>query len=71
MKQQLKIFKEINEQKYDLRKIVFIGDIKHAFGYESEEKDEFQEVLTHLGIQFVPSKRRHPQTNGKNEKFFH
>ena len=32
---------------------------------------EFQEALTELGIIFVPSKRRHPQTNGKNEKFFH
>ena len=31
---------------------------------------EFQEVLNDLGIIFVPSKRRHPQTNGKNEKFF-
>lgn len=32
---------------------------------------EFQEVLAELGIIFVPSKRRHPQTNGKMEKFFH
>lgn len=32
---------------------------------------EFQEVLEELGIIFVPSKRRHPQTNGKMEKFFH
>lgn len=31
---------------------------------------EFQQVLEELGIIFVPSKRRHPQTNGKNEKFF-
>jgi len=32
---------------------------------------EFQDVLEELGIIFVPSKRRHPQTNGKLEKFFH
>ena len=32
---------------------------------------EFQEALKELGIIFVPSKRRHPQTNGKIEKFFH
>jgi transposase InsO family protein len=32
---------------------------------------EFQEVLEEIGIIFVPSKRRHPQTNGKIEKFFH
>ena len=31
---------------------------------------EFQEVLGELGIIFVPSKRRHPQTNGKLERFF-
>lgn len=31
---------------------------------------EFQETLAELGIKFVPSKRRHPQTNGKVERFF-
>lgn len=31
---------------------------------------EFQEVLNELGIEFVPSRVRHPQTNGKNERFF-
>ena len=30
----------------------------------------FQEALEELGILFIPSKKRHPQTNGKNEKFF-
>ncbi len=32
---------------------------------------EFQQALEELGILFVPSRRRHPQTNGKLEKFFH
>jgi putative transposase len=32
---------------------------------------KFQEALEELGIAFVPSRRRHPQTNGKLEKFFH
>ena len=32
---------------------------------------QFQEALAELGIVFVPSRRRHPQTNGKLEKFFH
>ena len=32
---------------------------------------EFQQALKDLGIIFVPSRRRHPQTNGKLEKFFH
>lgn len=31
---------------------------------------KFQEVLADLGIIFVPSRRRHPQTNGKLERFF-
>jgi len=31
---------------------------------------EFQQALEELGIIFVPSRRRHPQTNGKIEKFF-
>lgn len=30
----------------------------------------FQEALEELGILFIPSKKRHPQTNGKNERFF-
>ena len=30
----------------------------------------FQEALEELGILFIPSKRRHPQTNGKNDRFF-
>lgn len=31
---------------------------------------EFQEALSELGIIFIPSRRRHPQTNGKMERFF-
>lgn len=31
----------------------------------------FQEALKELGIIFIPSGRRHPQTNGKIEKFHH
>lgn len=30
----------------------------------------FQQALQELGIIFVPSRKRHPQTNGKNEKWF-
>lgn len=30
----------------------------------------FQEALQELGILFIPSRRRHPQTNGKLERFF-
>ena len=35
-----------------------------------EASHAFQEVLEELGIIFIPSRRKHPQTNGKNEKFF-
>ncbi|MFW6449774.1 MAG: DDE-type integrase/transposase/recombinase [Nanoarchaeota archaeon] len=35
-----------------------------------EASHAFQKALEELGIVFIPSKRRHPQTNGKNEKFF-
>ncbi len=44
-----KIFKIIKEKKRTLNKIVFIGDIKHAFGFEHEERNEFEEVLEFLG----------------------
>jgi transposase InsO family protein len=38
---------------------------------KGEANHEFQDTLEELGIVFVPSKVRHPQTNGKCEKFFH
>jgi len=31
---------------------------------------KFQEALAELGIRFIPSRKRHPQTNGKLERFF-
>ncbi|MBI2045044.1 metallophosphoesterase [Candidatus Pacearchaeota archaeon] len=43
------IFLEIKKRGYDLGKIVFLGDIKHAFGFEKAEKNEFQEVIEFLG----------------------
>lgn len=38
---------------------------------DGKANSEFQESLEALGIHFVPSRRRHPQTNGKLEKFHH
>jgi transposase InsO family protein len=35
-----------------------------------EASHQFQIALEELGIDFVPSGKRHPQTNGKNERFF-
>jgi transposase InsO family protein len=37
---------------------------------DGKASHEFQMALEEIGIIFVPSKARHPQTNGKNEKFF-
>ena len=42
------IFKKIKDKKQKLNKIVFLGDIKHAFSYEAEEKYEFLEVMKFL-----------------------
>ena len=36
---------------------------------KGEANSVFQDVLKELGILFIPSRRRHPQTNGKLEKF--
>lgn len=44
--------------------------IPSKFNKKGEAMHEFQEALKELGIVFIPSKRRHPQTNGKLERFF-
>ena len=44
--------------------------ISNKLDKKGKATHEFQEALNELGIIFVPSKRRHPQTNGKIEKFF-
>jgi hypothetical protein len=43
-----KIFEELKIRKFKLKKIVFIGDIKHSFSYESKEKNYFNEILKFL-----------------------
>ena len=45
--------------------------IANKFDKRGKANHAFQETLKELGILFVPSKRRHPQTNGKLEKFHH
>lgn len=47
---------------------VFIANKRNKKG---KAEHSFEQALEELGIIFVPSKRRHPQTNGKLEKFFH
>ncbi|MBI2664502.1 transposase family protein [Candidatus Woesearchaeota archaeon] len=43
--------------------------IPNKFDKKGKANSTFQEALEELGITFVPSRRRHPQTNGKLEKF--
>jgi len=49
IKDELKIiFEEIKKMNFKLKKIVFIGDIKHSFSYEWKEKNYFKELLNFL-----------------------
>ena len=43
------IFKKIESKNHEIKKIIFIGDIKHAFSFEKTERNEFQEVIEFLG----------------------
>jgi putative transposase len=45
--------------------------IPNKFDKNGKANSAFQEALNDLGILFVPSRARHPQTNGKIEKFHH
>ena len=45
--------------------------IPNKFDKNGKANSAFQEALKELGILFIPSRRRHPQTNGKLEKFHH
>ncbi len=49
IKEELKeVFDKIKEKNFKLKKIVFIGDIKHSFSYEWKEKNYFKEILNFL-----------------------
>ncbi len=43
--------------------------IANKFDKHGKASHKFQQALSELRIQFVPSRARHPQTNGKLEKF--
>lgn len=43
-----KIFEKIKEERKEMKKIIFLGDIKHSFAYEWKEKNYFNEVLDFL-----------------------
>ena len=40
-----RIFSEIKARKYNINKVIFLGDIKHIFSPEYQEKKEFFQVL--------------------------
>ncbi|MDP3986665.1 MAG: metallophosphoesterase [Nanoarchaeota archaeon] len=42
------ILAKIEAKKQKVKKIIFLGDIKHAFGYEWKEKSNFKEILEFL-----------------------
>lgn len=49
IKDELKdVFNEIKKRKLKLKKIIFIGDIKHSFAYEWKEKNYFNDILKFL-----------------------
>ncbi|GIU68234.1 MAG: phosphoesterase [Candidatus Pacearchaeota archaeon] len=43
-----KIFKKIKSEGKNIKKIVFLGDIKHAFYFERKERDDFLDVYEFL-----------------------
>ncbi|MDD5012478.1 MAG: metallophosphoesterase [Candidatus Nanoarchaeia archaeon] len=47
-KELAEIFEEIKKRNLKLKKIVFIGDIKHSFSYEWKEKNYFNDILKFL-----------------------
>ncbi len=56
LKKELKeIILEIKNKKYSLKKIVFIGDLKHSFSYNKREKSYFKEIYSFLQ-KYLPEK---------------
>lgn len=47
-----KIFEKIKEKNYELKKIIFLGDIKHSFGFEFEERRDFDQIMDFLKQRF-------------------
>ena len=43
------IFKSVKDKGKEVKKIIFIGDIKHAFYFEQNEVNEFREIIEFLG----------------------
>ena len=45
------IFKIIKTKKQIVKKVVFLGDITHAFGFEFQERNEFLEIMDFIKTQ--------------------
>lgn len=43
-----KILKDIKSKDFKIKKIIFLGDIKHSFGFEWKEKNFFKETIEFL-----------------------
>jgi len=43
-----KIFEKIDSLGHKLKKIIFLGDIKHSFGFEFEERNGLREIIRFL-----------------------
>ncbi|MBU2503608.1 MAG: metallophosphoesterase, partial [Nanoarchaeota archaeon] len=50
-----RIIKEVKNRGSQINKIIFLGDFKHSFGFEFEERNELKKVLNFLGKE-VPGK---------------
>ncbi len=47
-----KLFEDIELKGYKIKKIVFIGDLKHSFSYSHKEKNYFKDILNFLKNKF-------------------
>jgi len=47
-----KIFEKIESQNQRIKKIIFLGDIKHSFGFEFEERKDFDQIMDFLKQRF-------------------
>lgn len=52
-KETIKRLREIFRQVGAIEKIIFLGDIKHSFGYEFKERNDFDEIMDFLRSQNI------------------
>ena len=47
-----KIFQKIDSKNYELKKIIFLGDIKHSFSFDFQERKDFDQIMDFLRQKF-------------------